>query len=190
MKTLKFFTLFLYCVTALTSAQNKDISLEEIWDGTFRTERMFALHSMKNGQEYSVLNFKDGASQIDIYDYKTLSKQRTLLNSNTIDAVDRFSNYTFSNDESKVLLATNVTPIFRRSSLGTFYVYDTKTKSVALISEEKIQEPTFSPDATKVAYGLHNNLYVKDLISGKTTQITFDGDKNKIINGITDWVYE
>ncbi|MGR7813183.1 S9 family peptidase [Lacinutrix undariae] len=190
MKTLKFFTLFLYCVTALTSAQNKDISLEEIWDGTFRTERMFALHSMQNGQQYSVLNFEDGASQIDIYDYKTLSKQRTLLNSNTIDAVDRFSNYTFSDDESKVLLATNVTPIFRRSSLGTFYVYDTKSKSVTLISEEKIQEPTFSPDATKVAYGLHNNLYVKDLISGKTTQITFDGDKNKIINGITDWVYE
>ena len=29
-----------------------------------------------------------------------------------------------------------------------------------LISDEKIQEPTFSPDGSKVAFGLNNNLYV------------------------------
>src|SRR5690606_40530691 len=43
---------------------------------------------------------------------------------------------------------------------------------------------------TKIAYGYKNNLFIKDLDSGKTTQVTFDGEKNKIINGITDWVYE
>jgi dipeptidyl-peptidase-4 len=83
-----------------------------------------------------------------------------------------------------------VESIFRRSTLGKFYVYDTKTKSTELVSEEKIQEPTFSPDGSKIAYGFNNNLFVKDLNTGDTSQITFDGDKNKIINGITDWVYE
>ncbi|MGB6269331.1 MAG: S9 family peptidase, partial [Olleya sp.] len=52
------------------------------------------------------------------------------------------------------------------------------------------QEPTFSPDGKKIAYGLNNNLYVKNLITGETKQFTFDGEKNKVINGITDWVYE
>ena len=33
-------------------------------------------------------------------------------------------------------------------------------------------------------------MYVKDLKSGQTTQITRDGAKNKIINGLPDWVYE
>ena len=48
----------------------------------------------------------------------------------------------------------------------------------------------FSPDGTKVAFGFNNNLFFKDLLSNTTEQITFDGEKNKIINGITDWVYE
>jgi len=190
MKIFKSLALLLFFVTTLSSAQNKDITLEEIWDGTFRTERLDALHSMKNGQQYSVLNYENKASQIDIYDYKTLSKVSTLVNSRDISEIAYFSNYTFSDDETKVLLATNVESIFRRSTLGEFYVYDTKTKTTTLISEEKIQEPTFSPDGNKIAYGLNNNLFVKDLSTGKTQQITTDGEKNKIINGITDWVYE
>jgi dipeptidyl-peptidase-4 len=190
MKIFRSHALLVFFVTALALAQNKDISLEEIWDGTFRTERMDALHSMNNGQQYSVLNNENRASKIDIYDYKTLSKVNTLVNSNDISAIEVFSNYTFSDDETKVLLATKVQSIFRRSTLGQFYVYDTKTKTTTLISEEKIQEPTFSPDGNKIAYGLNNNLFIKDLASGKTQQITFDGEKNKIINGITDWVYE
>ncbi|QRM88215.1 prolyl oligopeptidase family serine peptidase [Lacinutrix sp. WUR7] len=193
MRTFKFFLFSCLFITAIsTTAQTKNISLEDIWNGSFRTERMDALHSMKNGQQYSVLNF-DRTSRIttiDVYDYKTLSKVKTLVSSANLEAIPYFSDYTFSDDESKIVLATDVESIFRRSTLGKFYVYDTKNALVTLIAEEKIQEPTFSPDGTKVAYGLNNNLFVKDLNSGETKQITFDGEKNKIINGITDWVYE
>jgi dipeptidyl-peptidase-4 len=69
-------------------------------------------------------------------------------------------------------------------------VYDFNTKQLSLVSEMQIQEPTFSRDGSKLAYGSNNNLYIKDLASGKETQLTFDGKKNHIINGITDWVYE
>ena len=186
-KSLSFLLLF---VTTLSLAQNKVVSLEEIWGGAFRTNRMDALNSMNNGQQYSVLNYADNASQIDIYDYKTLTKVTTLVNSKDLGDIAYFSNYAFSEDETKVLLATDVASIFRRSTLGKYYVYDTQTKTSELVSEDKIQEPTFSPDASKIAYGLNNNLYVKDLKTGKTSQITFDGEKNKVINGITDWVYE
>lgn len=192
MKFTKLLLLFCIFATFLTSAQNKEITLEDIWTGAFRTEGMDALHSMKNGQQYSVLNFDrtSGTTSIDVYDYKTLKKVKTLVNSNQLEAIPNFSDYTFSEDESNILLATDVTRIFRRSSLGTYYVYNTKTKDLSLVAEEQIQEPTFSPDGTKIAYGYKNNLFVKDLSSETTTQITFDGEKNKIINGITDWVYE
>ncbi|TCK67413.1 dipeptidyl-peptidase-4 [Winogradskyella wandonensis] len=179
-------------VTTLVTAQNKQISLEEIWNGSFRTEGMQALHSMNNGQQYSVLNFDRSArtSSIDIYDYKTLEKVNTLVNSANLVEVQAFFDYSFSKDESKILLTTQSQPVFRRSTLGEYYIYDTKTKSISKLSDNLVQEPTFSPDGQKVAYGYENNLYVKDLTSGETKQLTFDGKKNSIINGITDWVYE
>ncbi len=192
MKILRILSLFCFLATTFLTAQNKQITLEEIWNGTFRTEGLDALHSMKNGQQYSVLNFdrSNGATTIDIYDYKTLEKVNTLISSANIENIEYFTDYTFSEDESQVLLATDEVSIFRRSSLGKYYVYNTKTQQTTLVAEDKIQEPTFSPDGNKIAYGLNNNLYVKDLKSGQTKQFTFDGVKNKIINGITDWVYE
>uniref|UniRef100_UPI0025C09D61 S9 family peptidase n=1 Tax=Lacinutrix sp. TaxID=1937692 RepID=UPI0025C09D61 len=189
----RYLAIFCLLVTTLSTAQNKSISLDNIWsNGTFRTERLDALHSMQNGQQYSVLNFDraNGSTTIDIYDYKTLEKVKTLVSSKKLKAIKFFTDYTFSDDESLVLLATNQESIFRRSTLANYFVFNTKTNELSSISNDKIQEPTFSPDGKKVAYGLNNNLYVKDLSSGKTTQLTTDGVKNKIINGITDWVYE
>ena len=183
-----FSCLFLFTATSQTNS----FSLNKIWDGSFRTQGLTALHSMKNGQQYSVLNFdrSTGSTSIDLYDYITFSKVKVIATSKTMKAIPYFTNYTFSANESKLILETNTESIFRYSTLGNYYVYDIYLEKLDLISEHKIQEPTFSPDGTKVAYGLNNNLYVKDLISGDTKQITFDGEKNRIINGITDWVYE
>ncbi|MCR8668268.1 S9 family peptidase [Aestuariibaculum sp. M13] len=185
---------FYVCVLFVASltAQNKQITLEEIWNGTFRTERMDVLHSMANGQQYSVFNFDRStrSTSVDIYDYKTLEKVKTLVDSKDIQEISYFTNYTFSTDETKVLLATNEESIYRHSVLGNYFVYNVEDKSVISVSDERIQEPTFSPDGSKIAYVYNNNIYVKDLSSGATTQVTTDGVKNKIINGITDWVYE
>ena len=188
----RFFLILCVIATSLTSAQKKDITLEKIWNGTFKTERMDVLHSMTNGKQYSVLNLdrQAGTTSIDIYDYQTLKKVKTLVKSSDLNAIQYFTDYTFSDDESQVLLATNQESIYRRSSIGNYYVYNTLDNSLVSVSEDKIQEPTFSPDGTKIAYGYNNNLYVKDLQSGATMQLTRDGKKNAIINGITDWVYE
>ncbi|WP_298554662.1 S9 family peptidase [uncultured Algibacter sp.] len=193
MKHIKFSFYVCFFVTIFLSAQSNKITLEDIWkDGTFRTERMDVLHSMNNGQQYSVLNFnrESKSTSIDIYDYKTLEKVKTLVNSSNLEAIPYFTDYTFSKDEQQIILATNEKAIYRRSALGNYYVYNVKSGSLDLITEEKIQEPTFSPDGKKVAFVKDNNLYVKDLGASEITQVTSDGEKNKIINGITDWVYE
>ena len=191
MKIHKCLAIIVFLFTLSLTGQNKEITLEEIWSGAFRTQGMESLHSLNNGKQYSVLNSDAyGATSIDIYDYKTLSKVKTLLNATDIPEIQQFIDYSFSEDEKKVMLTTHEVPVFRRSRLGTYYVYNTEDKSLVKISEELIQEPTLSPDGAKVAYGFENNLYVKDLATGKTSQITTDGVKNKIINGITDWVYE
>ncbi len=192
MNVMRFTAIIGFLVTSLSFAQSKQITLEDIWSGAFRTEGMQALHSMNNGKQYSVLNFDRNTrtASIDIYDYKTLEKVKTLLSSKALKTIQGFFDYSFSEDESKIILTTNEVPVYRRSRLGEYYVYDIASKQLTKVSDKLIQEPTLSPDATKIAYGYENNLYIKDLNTGKVSQMTYDGEKNKIINGITDWVYE
>ena len=183
--------LFLTAITTL-SAQQKDITLEDIWGGSFRTQGLDVLRSLHNGKEYSVLNYDRAAkaSTVDVYDYKSGQKMRTLISTGDVAGIENIISYEFNKDENKLLLATELQQIYRHSSLGTYYVYDIKSKQLTLVSPNKIQEPTFNNDGSMIAFGFDNNLYVKNLNSGKELQITTDGKKNSIINGITDWVYE
>jgi dipeptidyl-peptidase-4 len=184
--------LFFVSLSLLTFAQEKKITIKEIYQGAFRTSGMDVLRSMKNGEYYTILNYNktDKSTSIDKYDYKTLKKVETIVNSADSETIPSFSSYTFSKDESKILLATEKESIFRRSSLGVFFVYDIASRGIVKVSEDKIQEPMLSPDGSQVAYALKNNLFIFDIASKTTIQITQDGMKNKIINGITDWVYE
>ncbi len=188
----KWFACVLFLSTTIGIAQKKQIALEEIWGGEFRTESLVRLQSLDNGKEYVVLNYdrKTRVSTVDVFDYATSQKVRTMVSTTNLDGVDYIASYTLSDDESKMLIATQLKPVFRRSTLGTYYVYDLNSKKLELVSDNEIQEPTFTQDGSKLAYGYNNNLFVKDLTSGDTKQITQDGVKNSIINGITDWVYE
>jgi len=89
-----------------------------------------------------------------------------------------------------MLLATDPQPIYRRSSKSIFYIFDINSKKLTKLSDKKIQEPTFSPDNSKIAYVFNNNIYVYDVVENSEKQITKDGKINSIINGVTDWVYE
>ena len=69
---------------------------------------------------------------------------------------------------------------YRRSSRGIYYIYDVEDKTLTKLSDNKVQEPTFSPDASKVAYVFENNIYTYDIASGEETQVTTDGKKTTI----------
>ena len=182
----------LLVASPVLTAQKKQITLEDIWGGTFATEGLEALRSMNDGQHYTILNSDSGArtSSIDKFRYSTQEKVATLVATDSLRGIPYFTSYTFSEDESKVLLATQVEPIYRRSRLGVYYIYDLSSGNLVQISNEKIQEPTLSPSGDKVAFVLANNLYTADLGTGAVSQITSDGMPNAIINGVTDWVYE
>ncbi len=172
-------------------AQKKDITLDDIFtNNTFSTQGLEAFHSMKNGDFYTILNHYQEGTFLEKFDYATLEKLETIVSGNQLIGIKYFDDYTFSEDETKLIIGVNKQRIYRHSWIGKYYVYDLKTKNLVLISDRLIQEPTFSPDGKKVAFAHENNLFVKNLETEETTQITTDGEKNKIINGITDWVYE
>lgn len=184
-------SLFVLCLGLSLQAQ-QNITNADIWGGTFRTKGMEALSALKNTNQYTVKNY-DAASrsyQIDLYDFATLQKVATLINTKDFPALHSIDSYVFNAAENQLLIAQDSDAIYRHSAVATYFIYDLKTKTLQLLADYKVQEPTFSPDGQKIAYAYKNNLYVYDLASKNHTQITTDGQKNQIINGITDWVYE
>lgn len=188
----KITSVFILLFASFSMLAQKQLTLEEIWTGAFRAQGMTALEAMKNTNQYTVLDFDRASksSQINLYDFATLNKVATLLDSKDFKQLEGIDSYTFSKDEKKLLVANNSDQIFRHSFVADYFIYDIATKSLTKLAEYKVQEPTFSPDGSKVAYVYQNNLYMYDLASKKHTQITTDGKKNSIINGVTDWVYE
>lgn len=72
---------------------------------------------------------------------------------------------------------------------GDIYLTDTDGKETQLTqTKEEEQNPTLSPDQTKVAFTKENNLFVMDLSTNTQIQITFDGNET-ILNGYASWVY-
>ena len=191
MKNTTLVLLFLIGFVSLGFAQEKKVSLEEIWGWEFYTQGLDALKSMEDGINYTVLNRnrEEKTVSIDKYNYVSQQKVGTIVSSSDLNGL-RFSSYEFNADESKILLATEIEPIFRHSTLGIFYVYDVASKKLMKISDKKIQAPSLSPDGTKVAYVYNNNIHIFNIAAANTIAITKDGEKGKIINGITDWVYE
>ena len=183
----------LFFVFTLTVFGQQKITVEDIYSGAFRTKGMDELQSMKNSNQYTVLNY-DAASrsmQIDLFDFATLKKESTLIDTKNYTVLaDGIDSYTFSPDEKLILIANNTNQIFRHSFTADYYLYDTTNKKVSKVFEFQVQEPTFSPDGKKIAFARDNNLFVYDIASKQITAITSDGKKNSIINGITDWVYE
>lgn len=189
---LKNFTVFFLLVTSFSVTAQKKITLEEIWSGAFRTSEMDELHAMKNTNQYTILNsdWQTRTMQIDLFDFKTLEKVSNLIDTKNHPQLQTIDSYTFNKAENKILLATNSKPIFRHSFTADYFVYDITSKELNKFTDKQIQEPTFSADGSKIAYAFENNLYVYDVLSKTHLQITNDGKKNAIINGITDWVYE
>jgi len=180
--------LLFFCISVF--GQQK-LSLEEIWGGAFKAEGMDELQSLKNTNQYTVLNF-DKASrsmQIDLYDYATLKKVATLIDTKDYKNL-MIDSYTFNSKENMILLACDSDQIFRHSFVADYYLYDISSKQLTKLFDFKVQEPTFSPDGNQLAYAKDNNLFVYNLQTKSSKQITTDGKKNAIINGITDWVYE
>ena len=188
---LKFAFSLIFAITITALAQQK-ITIEQIYGGTFRTKQMDELQAMKNSNQYTILNAdrSSRSMQIDLYDFATLKKSNTIIDSKNFLALSNgIESYSFSPSEKQILIANNTNQIYRHSSTSDFFLYDVDTKQLSKILDQA-QEPTFSPDGKSIAFAKANNLFVYNILTKVTAVITTDGQKNRIINGITDWVYE
>jgi len=182
--------LIIFFLAQSVIAQEKMIQLEDIWASrTFSPEWVWGINSMNDGLYYSSLNYGKDNVYVTKYSYETGDSLSTIIDSKDLDGIS-FEDYSFSTNEQKVLLPTETESIYRHSTRSKYYIYDRERKTTQVLSEGKQRLAQFSPDASKVAFVRENNLFIKDLTGDSETQVTTDGERNKIINGATDWVYE
>ena len=163
--------LFLLMGTLLATAQEKiNFTLEDLYvRPTFSQKGVRGMNSMKDGATYG--SFEKGA--LNIYNYKTGKLVKTLFSMQdlVLEGEEKpipMQNYELSDDETKILVLTDMEAIYRHSYTANYYIYDTKTKSLQPLSENGKQRlATFSPDATKVCFMRDNNLFIKDLKTGE-----------------------
>lgn len=183
----KILTLLLALLIGGVASSQQEITLEDIWaKGTFRGKGIDGIRSMKDGKHYCILT----QNAIEKYDYANASKVGEVVNFSELDLNGYVVDYQFSADESKVLLILNPEMIYRHSYLANVFVYDIASKKLTSVAEQKIRLAELSPNSQKVAYVQDNNIFIFDIASMQTKQITTDGEFNYIINGTTDWVYE
>lgn len=183
-----------FIVTSIhtSSTAQTPITLEDIYvNGTFQTKPVSGFRFMKDGRHYTRIE----GNAIVVFDVETGQKTDTLLEGSTIKGAAGFSGqisrYSFSGDEAYILLEEETESIYRHSTKAKVYIYNRKKATLeSLFDKGLISNTLFSPDASKAAFIYENNIYVRDFIKGKTSQVTKDGKKNHIINGMCDWVYE
>ena len=158
---------------------------------SYRPYGIAATQKALNG-EYYYQKSTDG-SKIFRIAYKNEANETTIFNSEELKGckITDWDGYEMSNDETKILLHTDTKMIYRYSYIADYYVYDVKSQRIAKLTDEGGEEiATLSPDNQKVAFVKNNNVYIKNLADGSITTVTTDGEKNKIINGVPDWVYQ
>jgi len=190
----KFLVLILSFVFVSATAQKKQISVEDVWrDYTFMPTFFSGFNSMNDGASYTEV---DSLGNLVKYELKSGNKVNVLVKAEELTPVGKSSpikieDYTFSDDETKLVLKNDYKSIYRRSGTANNYVFDLKTRKLKTLSDNgKQMFATLAPIGNKVAFVRDNNLFVKDLDNNAETQITTDGEKNKIKNGWADWVYE
>lgn len=185
-------TLFLlFCTVFIAKADG--LTLKELTSGFYSARGISGVTPLLDGESYSQLS-RDG-KQIVRHSFKTGEETGVLFDVNNIRnriRLDRIDGYQMSPDEKNILLRTKTRGIYRHSRTAEYYIYNVKNRTLSILSEGGPQEqPLWSRDGTMIAFVREGNLFlVKLLFNNSESQITKDGEFNKIINGKPDWVNE
>ena len=189
MKKVLFMALTLLVVVAVDA---KKLELKEITRGMFRGETVSDVQPLNDGETYAQLS-NDGRRIVQ-YSFKTGKEVATLFDVATVkgDKLDNIDGYIMSPDGKRILIQTKTQRIYRHSFTAQYYIYTIRNNRIVPLSKNGPQQtPLFSPDGVQIAFVRDGNIFiVKLLYDNAEMQVTKDGKKNQVINGIPDWVNE
>ena len=182
----------LMCFSALQMNADKLLTLPEITRGDFRGEQLRAMKASTDGESY--LQMSEDGKQILKYSFKTGKQTAVVFDVNTARGakLKSIDGYIVSPNGKRILIQTETKSIYRHSFTAVYYIYSIANNKLEPLSDGGPQQtPQWSPDGNVVAFVRDNNIFlVKLLFDNAESQVTKDGEFNKVINGIPDWVNE
>ena len=156
--------IFLLCFNIAFSQQNI-LNIEDIWNFEFEQKIFKSVYHFKTKNYYSTIEIDRGKkkSKIVLRSYETGDIVDVILDSSSSAKIPFFTDYFFSKNEKKIILETSSYPLYRKSKLAEYYIYDTQNGGINYVFDGLIQEPFFSPDGEKLAFIYNRNLYIKFL---------------------------
>lgn len=183
---------FICLLTLVLGVQAQKVTLQDVANGTYRAQSIHGLKPMLDGEHYTQIS--PDHKRIVKYSFKTGEEVGTVFDVATArnHTLKSFDDYILSPDESLILIQTETKPIYRRSFTAVYYIYNVKNRTLEPLSKGGPQQvPLFSPDSHQIAFVRNNNIFLVKLLFGNSeSQVTKDGEYNKVLNGIPDWVYE
>ena len=188
--------IFFFFLTALVSAASmmaqQSLELRNITSGRYAPQYLSDITPMPDGESYAQIS-DDGKSIVQ-YSFKTGKQTAVLFDVNATNnlTIKDFDGYIMSPDGKKMLIQTNTKRIYRHSFTADYYIYNIASKRLERLSDNGPQQsPVWSEDGLQIAFVRDNNIFlVKLLYDNSESQVTKDGKRNEIINGIPDWVNE
>ena len=117
--------LCLICLSGMAQSSKK-LDLKDITSGKYRAENIRNVVPMPDGEHYTQMN--EEGTQITKYSFKTGEPVEVIFDVTKARECDfkNFDGYQFSPDGEKLLIATEITPIYRRSYTAVHYLYPLK----------------------------------------------------------------
>ena len=190
MKRIMMIGLCLLLTVGMTAG--KKLELKDVTSRDFNASTMFALKALPDGDNFARIS--EDQKRVEQYSFKTGKQVGVLFDVNDVKepALGSIDGFTISPDGKRILIQTGTERIYRHSFTATFYLYSVSDHRMVPLSKNGPQQtPLFSPDGQQVAFVRGNNIFlVSQLDHPQEQQITSDGKRNEVINGIPDWVNE
>ncbi|MGA0110140.1 MAG: S9 family peptidase, partial [Schleiferiaceae bacterium] len=187
-RSIRLLAAFTLCAASVFA--QRPVTMADVYESrVFNARGIQGFRSLEDGAHFS----RRTAKGIERFSFATGESAGVLVANEDLQVNGEalnYSSYEFTPGERYVILETNIEPIYRHSYTAVVYVWDRQAKKLTQMYGAPIQNPVLAPDGSALAFVFENNVYIQNLATMAVTAVTSDGEKNAILNGAPDWVYE
>lgn len=169
-----------------SGGNKRPFSLDDYFNDTLRW-RAYNLYWISD-KEY-LHKARDG----NVFLHNAETKEESLYLNNSTFAQVEATDYLLSGDYKYIAFESNYTKKWRHSFNASYSIYDRESSTFVTPANlpRVVQYFTWAPTGNKYAYISDFNIFFKSNVSAdEAVQLTHNGKKNEILNGVPDWVYE